>query len=258
VLLTGASGGLGQAIARAFAARGATLLLTGRRGDVLESLAAELGARAIVCDLADRVQVERLAEQANAAGVEVFVSNAGLPGAARLTDLTLDEVDRVLEVNLRAAVALTHALLPRMIERRRGHIVFMSSLQGRAPTVGASTYVATKFALRGFSLALRQDLRKHGVGTSVVLPSFIRDAGLYADAGVRLPPGVRTQSPEDVAGAVLRAIEQDVSEIDVAPLSLRLGAKLAGLAPQTAAAVSRLMGSERIAAEYAAALRGKR
>jgi short-subunit dehydrogenase len=258
VLVTGATGGLGQAIARAFAARGAKLMLTGRKGDVLERLAAELGAQAVPCDLFDRDQVQSLAEQANAAAIDVFVSNAGLPGAAPLTELTLEQVDRVLEVNLRAPVALTHALLPGMIERRRGHIVFMSSLQGRAPTVGASTYVATKFGLRGFSLALREDLRNSHVGVSVILPGFIRDAGLYADAGVRLPAGIRTPSPDDVAAAVLRAVERNRSEIDVAPLSLRVGAKLASLAPQTAAAVSRLMGSERIAAEYAEGLRDKR
>jgi short-subunit dehydrogenase len=258
VLVTGATGGLGQAIVRAFAARHADLILTGRRGDVLDRLAADVGGRPIVCDLSDRAQVERLSQEVSASAVDVFVSNAGLPGAAPLTELTLEQVDRVLDVNLRSAIALTHALLPGMIERRRGHIVFMSSLQGRAPTVGASAYVATKFGLRGFSLALREDLRNKHVGVSVILPSFISGAGLYAAAGARLPMGIRTPSPDDVAVAVVRAIEQNRAEVDVAPFSLRLGAKFAGLAPQTAAAVSRLLGSERIAAEYGEGLRDKR
>ena len=258
ILVTGATGGLGQAIVRAFAAHDAHLILTGRGSDVLDRLAAEVGGRAIGCDLSDRAQVERLSQEVRAAAVDVFVSNAGLPGAAPLTELTLEQVDRVLDVNLRSAVVLTHAVLPGMIERRRGHVVFMSSLQGRAPTVGAPTYIATKFGLRGFSLALREDLRNQHVGVSVVLPSFISDAGLYADAGVRLPLGIRTPSPDDVAAAVLRAIEQNRAEVDVAPFSLRLGAKFAGLAPQTAAAVSRLMGSERIAAEYSEGVRDKR
>lgn len=258
VLVTGASGGLGQAIARAFAVRGASLILTGRKDDVLASLATELGGWAIPCDLSDRSQVQQLADEAAAVPVDVFVANAGLAGAAPLTEMTLEQIDRVLEVNLRAAVALTHALLPGMIERRRGHIVFMSSLQGRAPTVGAPTYVATKFALRGFALALRQDLRGQPVGVSVILPGFVRGAGLYADSGVRLPIGIGTSSPEDVARAVVDAVERDRPEVDVAPLGLRLGARVAGLAPQTAAAVSRLMGSERIATEYADGLRDKR
>ena len=258
VLITGASGGLGQAIARAFAAKGANLILTGRRADALAALTDEVGGRAIPCDLSNRAEVDALAREVKDATVDVFVSNAGLPGSGQLTDLTLEQVDRVLEVNLRAAVALTHELLPGMIGRGRGHIVFMSSLQGRAPTLGAAPYVATKFGLRGFALSIREDLRNHNVGVSVIHPGFISDAGLFADAGVRLPLGVRTRPPEDVAAAVFRAIEHNRAEVDVAPLSLRLGATIAGLAPQTAAVVSRLMGSERIAAEYAEGQRDKR
>jgi short-subunit dehydrogenase len=258
VLITGATGGLGEALARAFAAKGANLILTGRRAETLSALAEEVGGRAIPCDLADRGAVEALSREVAAAGVDVFVSNAGLPGSGQLTDLTLEQVDRVLEVNLRAAVALTHELLPGMIERRRGHLVYMSSLQGRAPTIGASPYVATKFGLRGFALSLREDLRPHKIGVSVILPGFISDAGLFADAGVRLPIGVRTRPPADVTSAVFRAIERNRAEVDVAPFSLRLGATLAGLVPDVAAAVSRLMGSERIAAEYAEGQRDKR
>jgi short-subunit dehydrogenase len=258
VLITGATGGIGQALARAFAAKGANLILTGRRADTLSALADELGARGIPCDLSDRTAVESLAREASDAQIDVFVSNAGLPGSGQLTDFTLEQVDRVLEVNLRAAVALTHALLPGMVERGRGHLVFISSLQGRAPTPGASPYVATKFALRGFSLALRDDLRPHNIGVSVIFPGFIRDAGMHADAGVKLPPGVGTRPPEAVAAAVFRAIEHNRAEIDVAPLTLRLGATFASLAPQTAAAVSRLMGSERIAAKHAEGQRDKR
>lgn len=258
VLVTGATGGLGQAIARGFAARGASLLLTGRRGDVLDRIASEIGAQVIVCDLSDRTQVERLGDQAASAGVEVFISNAGLPGSGALTDLSQEEVDRVLEVNLRAPVALAHALLPGMIARGRGHLVFVASLQGRAATPGASPYCATKFGLRGFSLALREDLRPRHVGVSVILPGFIREAGMYADTGVSLPPGVGTREPQDVAAAVLRAIEHNRAEIDVAPPLLRFGAAFAGLAPQTAAAASRLMGSHKLAAEFAQAQLDKR
>jgi short-subunit dehydrogenase len=258
VFITGATGGLGQELARAFAGRGANLILTGRREDTLRALADEVSGRALPCDLSNRNEVKALADEVAGAGIDVFVSNAGLPGSGQLSDLTLEQVDRVLEVNLRSGVALTHALLPGMIERGRGHLVFMSSLQGRAPTIGASSYVATKFALRGFALALREDLRKQNVGVSVILPGFISEAGLFADAGVRLPPGVGTRPPADVAKAVFRAIEHNRAEVDVAPASLRIGALFAGVAPQTSAALSRLMGSERLAAEYAEGQRDKR
>jgi short-subunit dehydrogenase len=143
-----------------------------------------------------------------------------------------------------------------MVERRRGHLVFMSSLQGKATAPVSSIYCATKFGLRGFALALREDLREHGVGVSVVLPGFIRDAGMFADARVQLPPGVGTRSPEDVAMAVVSAIERNRAEVDVAPLPLRLGTAVASVAPALSAAVGRRLGSERIAAQIVAGQRG--
>jgi short-subunit dehydrogenase len=174
-----------------------------------------------------------------------------------LLDLSQEEIDRMLEVNLRAPVALARALIPGMVERRRGHIVFMSSLQGKATAPASSVYSAAKFGLRGFALGLREDLRRYGVGVSVVLPGFIRDAGMFADSGTELPPGVGTRSPEDVAKAVVSAVERNRAEIDVAPLSLRLGTAVASVAPSLSAAVSRRLGSERIATQIVAAQRGR-
>jgi uncharacterized protein len=256
VLLTGASGGIGQAIARAVASRGADLVLSGRRREALEPLAQEIGARACVADLSHREDVERLAVQAG--NVDVLIANAGIPAGGLLTDLTEAQIDEMLEVNLRAPIALTRALIPGMIERRRGHVVFLSSLQGKAATPVASIYSATKFGLRGFGLALREDLRDYGVGVSVVLPGFIRDAGMFADAGVTLPPGVGTRSPEDVADAVISAIERNRAEVEVAPLPLRLGTAVASVAPALSAAVSRRLGSDQIAARIVAGQRANR
>ena len=250
VLLTGASGGIGQAIARAIAGRGGELLLSGRRREVLEPLAAELGAQMLPCDLGDRDAVAELVRQAGQ--VDVLVANAALPASGVLTDLGSEEIDRMLEVNLRAPVALARALVPAMVERRRGHLVFISSLAGKAASPASSIYSATKFGLRGFALGLRADLAPHGVGVSVVLPGFISDAGMFAEAGVELPLGVGTRSPEQVAAAVVRAVERDRAEINVAPLSLRLGAAFASVAPGVAASVSRRLGSDKVAADFAA------
>jgi short-subunit dehydrogenase len=247
-LVTGATGGIGNAISRALAAHGASLIVTGRRTDLLEGLAAELGARPVACDLASRQDVAALAEQAVGARVDVLVANAAVPASGLLTELSQDQVDRMLEINLRAPVALARAVLPGMVERGRGQLVFISSLQGKAAVPASSLYSAAKFGLRGFALGIRQDLQADGIGVSTIFPGFIRDAGMFADTGVKLPFGVGTRSPRDVAAAVIRAIDQDRAELDVAPLTMRLGTAVASLAPGLAAAVSRRLGSHEIAA----------
>jgi short-subunit dehydrogenase len=253
VLLTGATGGIGQAIARTLASCGATVTITGRRADVLEPLARETSGRAITCDLANREELDRLVQEAGQ--VDVLVANAALPGAAELTDLSQDQIDEMLEVNLRAPIALARALVPPMVSRGRGHLVFISSLNGKAATPATSIYAAAKFGLRGFALCLREDLRPYGVGVSSVLPGFIRDAGMFAETKVELPRGVGTRSPDDVAAAVVKAIEQNRAEVEVAPLGLRLGATLAGVAPELAAAAARRLGSTQVAVDMAEAQR---
>jgi short-subunit dehydrogenase len=248
VLLTGATGGLGQAIARALAARGAVLTLTGRRVDVLEPLAAEIGGRAIEADLAVPDAPERLL--ADAGEVDVLVANAGIPGSGRLTSFSVEQIDRALTVNLRAPMLLAHALVPTMVERRSGHLLFMSSLAGRAGPPGSSVYSATKFGLRGFALALREDLAPKGVGVSVILPGFISEAGMFADSGAKLPPYIGTKTPDDVAHAVVKAIEGNRAELDVAPLPLRAGALLASVLPGPAGTVQRRLGGGGTASQF--------
>jgi short-subunit dehydrogenase len=256
ILLTGATGGLGHAIARALDERGGKLILTGRRTDVLEPLAAELDARALAVDLSEAAEIDRLVQEAGE--VDILVANAALPAAGRLETFTMQEIDRALDVNLRAPVALAHALAPAMIARGNGHLLFMSSLAGKSATPGSSVYNATKFGLRGFASALRADLRPSGVGVSAVFPGFIRDAGMFAEASVELPSGVGTASPQDVARATVQAIERNRAEIDVAPLPLRAGAVFAGIAPELAARVARRLGSEGIARAMDAGQRDKR
>jgi short-subunit dehydrogenase len=256
VLLTGATGGIGQAIARSLSGRGASLILTGRRIDVLEPLAGELDARALAVDLASPAEIERLVGEAGE--VDILVANAALPASGRLDTFSIEEIDRALDVNLRAPIILAHALSPAMIRRGSGHLLFMSSLAGKAATPGTALYNASKYGLRGFASALRGDLRASGVGVSAVFPGFIRDAGMFAEAGVTLPAGVGTRTPEDVADAVVRAIERNRGEIDVAPLPLRASTVFASLAPELAGSVARRMGSERIASDMEAGQRNKR
>jgi uncharacterized protein len=250
VLLTGATGGIGHAIARELSGRGAKLILTGRRTDVLEPLATELGGRALAVDLSDATEVDRLL--AEAGEVDVLVANAALPGAGALESFSVEQIDRALDVNLRVPIVMAHQLAPAMAKRGAGHLLFVSSLSGKAASPNSTLYNATKFGLRGFALALRAELRASGVGVSVVCPGFIRDAGMFAEAEVKLPRGVGTRSPEDVARATANAIERNRGEVDVAPFSLRAGAIFANVAPEIAATVTRKTGSDEIATALAA------
>jgi short-subunit dehydrogenase len=256
VLLTGATGGIGHAIARALHAEGAQLLLTGRRIDVLAGLASEVDAEILATDLSDRADVESLI--AAAGEVDIVIANAGLPGSGPLLDFEQDDIDRCLEVNLRAPMALCRALAPGMVTRGRGHFTFISSLSGLAAAAGASVYSATKFGLRGFAHGVRQDLHGSGVGVSVVLPGFISDAGMFAESGTTLPMGIRTSTPEQVAAAVLKTIVKNRAEIVVAPREMHASALVAAVAPGLAAAISRRSPAGRIAEDMAVGQRIKR
>jgi uncharacterized protein len=256
VLLTGATGGLGHAIARSLAAGGASLVLTGRRTDVLEPLADEVGGRAVAADLAEATAVDELLAQAG--DVDILVANAALPGSGPVLDYTPENIDRALNVNLRAPILLARALGERMVKRGSGHMVFISSLSGKAASPGAGIYCATKFGMRGFALGLREDLIGTGVGVSIVYPGFIRGAGMFAESDTKLPPFVGTKTPEDVGEAVVAAIAKDRAEISVAPLSLRAGTALGSLLPAKVGAVQRRLGAQKVADQMARGQAGKR
>ena len=229
VLVTGATGGLGQDIARTLSSHGCSVVVTGRQAGPLESFAASIGARSVVADLSDRSSLDSLLSSAGP--LDVVVMNAALPGSGELVDWSPSEIDRAIEVNLANPMAMTRALLPSFLQRGSGHFVFISSLSGKVASSGASIYSATKFGLRGFALALRVELHGSGVGASVICPGFVRDAGMFADSGTKLPPGMGTVSPARVSAAVVKAITKNKAEIDVAPVSLRLGAMIGSVAP---------------------------
>jgi short-subunit dehydrogenase len=255
-LVTGANGGIGQAIARALARAGARVIVSGRRPDALQGIAAEIGARVVVADLEKRDDVARLADEAGV--VDVLVANAALPASGPLLDFTEEQIDRALDVNLRAPIALARRLAPGMAARGRGQIVLVSSLAGKVASPGTALYSATKFGLRGFALGLREDLRGAGVGVTTIYPGFIRDAGMFADAGVKLPGLLGTRSPEDVADAVLRAVRDDPAEIDVASPEQRVGALLAAVSPTLSSRVQGALGGAALSRAVSDGQRHKR
>lgn len=221
-LLTGATGGLGRAIASELADAGAKLILSSRKADELEALAATLpgaGHRTIVADLAVEGTVDDLI--AEAGDYEILLANAGVPGGSAIERNQAKAITRVILLNLEVPMLMAAAARGPMLERGSGQMVFISSLAGKAIPAGSALYAATKAGLRAFALGLRADLHDTGVGVSTINPGFVREAGMFHESGASLPPGFGTAAPEDVGRAVRDAIAGDRGEIDVAPIQQR-------------------------------------
>jgi len=176
-LVTGASGGLGTAIARALHQQGATLTLSGTRKDALETLAAELGARVHVvpCDLADAGAVENLVPAAEAAmgGLDILVNNAGLTRDGLAMRMKDADWDLVLAVNLTAAFRLSRSALKSMLKRRYGRIIGITSVVGVTGNAGQANYAASKAGMIGFSKSLAREVAARNVTVNCVAPGFI-------------------------------------------------------------------------------------
>jgi short-subunit dehydrogenase len=261
VLLSGATGGLGRAIAERLAERGAKLVLSSRRKAELTELAKSLpgGARrhkVIVADLAKDGAPAKLVRDAGA--VDVLIANAALPGTGKLDELSKTDVTRALRVNLEAPILMARELAPRLVKKGEGHVVMVASLAGKVGSPRSSIYNATKFGLRGFSFGFREDMHPHGVGVSIVSPGFVREAGMFHDADASNPPGIGTTTPQKVAKAVEKAIRRDRNEITVAPRRQRALTEIGYRHPGFAARFQRRAGAEALADELAAGQRNKR
>jgi short-subunit dehydrogenase len=261
VLLSGATGGLGRAIADQLARHGAVLVLSSRKAEDLDALAQSLpgGAdrhRTLVADLAEPGAAEELVERAG--DIDGLVANAALPATGRLEAFSSEEVLRALRVNFEAPILMARSIGPKLAAKGEGHLVFIASLSGKVGSPRASLYNGTKFGLRGFAFGLREDLRPHNVGVSVVSPGFVREAGMFADAEMKPPTGLGTTTPEKVGEAVVRAIRRDRNEITVAPRRQRVSVEFGYRHPEFAARVQRRGGAERIAEDLAAGQADKR
>jgi 3-hydroxy acid dehydrogenase/malonic semialdehyde reductase len=179
VLITGASAGFGASIARVLAAEGQRIIAAGRRADRLEALAAEIGTDKVlplVLDVTNRAAVEAAISGLPAAWAEidVLVNNAGLArGLAPAQEAKLDDWETMIDTNIKGVTYLTHAVLPGMVARNRGHIVNMGSVAGNWPYPGGNVYGATKAFVRNFSLNLRTDLLGTRVRVTNVEPGLV-------------------------------------------------------------------------------------
>lgn len=215
------------------AGAGASLIVSGRSKDALSALVDELPGSGHSTAVSDLGQPDAASLLAAAVGpVDCLVANAALPATGRLTELSGEQVARMLRVNLESPILLTQALLPGMLDRNRGKVVLIGSLAGKAGSPRSSVYNATKFGLRGFAFGLSGDLVGTGVGVSVVAPGFVRDAGMFADSGAKAPAMLGTATPADVADAVMKAIAGERIEITVAPVKGRAIAHIALASPR--------------------------
>ncbi|UIJ70302.1 3-oxoacyl-[acyl-carrier-protein] reductase [Aurantimonas sp. HBX-1] len=179
-LVTGASGGIGEAIARAFHAAGATVGLHGTRREKLDALAAELGDRTMVfpADLADRDAQKVLAETAETEmqGVDILVNNAGITRDGLFVRMSDDDWDSVIEVDLTAAFRLTRGITHPMMRRRHGRIINITSIVGVTGNPGQANYCAAKAGMIGFSKSLAQEIASRNVTVNCIAPGFIASA----------------------------------------------------------------------------------
>ena len=247
VLLTGASGGLGGVLARRLADRGAILVLTGRRADRLEKLAAELtsgGAtvHVVPADLSSPTDIEALLAKVgkDAGAIDVLVSNAGVEYYGSYARNDVRELEETITTNLIGPMTLVRAVLPGMLVRGTGRIVLMSSISGKAPNPYGAAYAASKAGLVGLSSSLRTELTGTGVSCSVICPAFVTDVedGMFIRIqreGLPTPPGMVGVAPASrCADSVLRVLRTGEPEIIVSNKPLRLMLAAAILWPSLA------------------------
>ncbi|HWA02316.1 MAG TPA: 3-oxoacyl-[acyl-carrier-protein] reductase [Rhizomicrobium sp.] len=233
-LVTGASGGIGGAIARALHGQGATVVLSGTRADALEVLKGELGSRAhtAICNLSDSASVENLpkaAEAALGAPVDILVNNAGITRDNLFMRMKDEEWDQVVAVNLTAAFRLSRSVLRGMMKKRWGRIVSITSVVGETGNPGQGNYAAAKAGLVGMSKSLAAEVASRNITVNCVAPGFIATAmtEVLTDAqkeaiGQRIPAS-RMGRPEEVAAAVVYLASEEAAYVTGSTIQINGG-----------------------------------
>lgn len=222
-IVTGASRGIGKAIAHALAENGASVVLASRTARDVEAAATELvsaghSAIAVPADVGNATDVERLVSKTveSYGRVDVLVNNAGVGVFKPVVDMDVSEFDRMWNVNMRGSFLCTKAVLPYMVKENSGHIVNISSLAGKNSVKNGAGYAATKWALRGFASSLMLEVREANIRVITIFPGSVDTAFSSTNK-----PARQITQPEDVAAAVVFAVSANTramfSEIDVRP-----------------------------------------
>ncbi len=239
-LVTGASSGIGRLLALGLAQRGARVVLVARRQDELEAAASEISAQSgeamvLPCDVADADQVSAAARDAlqNFGAIDILVNNAGYGGHRTFLEWDLADMERMMRVNYFGALYFTKALLPQMVERKRGWLVFMSSVTGRIASPGKTAYAASKFAMAGMAEALSMEVEDAGVHVMTVYPGVVNTPFFDAEMLARMPDGPRRAmvEPEKLVDAIFQALGEGKRELTY-PGNLAMGYAVRALAPE--------------------------
>lgn len=239
VLLTGASRGIGEVVARELVEKGARVAITARSKDELEKVRSSLEAAggqaiAVAGDVTKKADRARMVNQAEAAfgPLDVLINNAGFDEWSPYPQLAPDAIERMIELNLTSTILFSREVLPGMLERKRGHIVNMASTAGKLMVPFTVTYSATKHGVIGFTLSLRAEVVGTGVSASVVCPGYVQGAGMYErDWGSKTPPGTKT-TVEKVAKRTVAAIEKDIPEVVLSGAIGKIGDVMLAISPR--------------------------
>lgn len=259
-ILTGASRGIGAELAEALSRKGVHLALVARSEEGLKETQARLerfGTKTmtVAADISDRGALESLVGRVEGelGPVDLLVNNAGIEHYSHYENYDLDVIEAIVRTNLLAPEWLTRLVLPGMVERKKGHVVNIASVAGKTAVPYNAVYSSTKHALVGFSLSLREEMRRHGVGVSVVCPGFVRGTGMFSDwSQGKEPPGLTRSVPvTDVAEATIKVIEKDLPEAVVGPTVLKYADVLQAISPSLSALIGRKSGGYRFLEETA-------
>ena len=216
-LVTGASSGIGRSLAQRLGAAGAKVAVVARRKAELEDLAAEIRASggdalALPCDVAEREQVEMCCARAleDLGGIDLLINNAGYGHHRTFLEWDLGDMERMMRVNYFGTLYFTKALLPQMVERRRGWLVFVSSVAGKIASPEEAAYAASKFAMEALASALSIEVEDAGIHVLTVRPGVIRTPFFDEEALERMPPVSKRQfvDPERLVDVILQALDR--------------------------------------------------